>query len=97
MLERRKSEKLADVLLRFMRSEGLESPLGEYRVIEAWPQVAGAQAAKQTTELYIRRQTLFVRLAVPALRTNLMSQRALLVRRLNDIAGVDVITDLRML
>lgn len=97
MLERRKSEKLADVLLRFMRSEGLESPLGEYRVMQAWPEVAGERVAKQTTELYIRRQTLFVRLAVPALRTNLMSQRAILVRRLNAVAGVDVITDLRFL
>ena len=90
MLERRKSEKLSDVLLRFMRSEGLESPLGEYRVMQAWPEVAGERVAKQTTELYIR-------LAVPALRTNLMSQRAILVRRLNAVAGVDVITDLRFL
>ncbi len=97
MLERRKSEKLSDVLLRFVRSEGLESPLGEYRLMQAWPQVVGEQVAKQTTELYIRRQTLFVRLAVPALRANLMASRGVMVRRLNNIAGVDVITDIRFL
>lgn len=93
-MERRKSENLRDVVMRFLRASGLESPLNEYRLIQAWPEVAGELVGEKTTEIYIRNQTLYVKLSMPALRSNLMLARRRLVELLNAKVGATVITEI---
>ena len=92
-MERRKSEAIGDVLQRFLREEGLETPLAQYRVIQAWPQVAGQAVANATTELYIKNQTLYARLTSAVLRSELMMQRQALAYALNQYVQAQVITD----
>lgn len=96
-MERRKSEPLSDVLLRILRNSGLESQLNEYRLLEAWPEVAGSVAASVTTEVCVRNQTLVVRLDNPALRANLLMMRRQLVNQLNARVGASVIVDISFL
>jgi len=93
-MERRQSEALSAVLLRYLREADLEGPLNEYRLLQAWSEVVGETVAKQSTGLYIRNQTLFVHIATPALRANLMMERARLVKRLNQTVKADVITNI---
>ena len=92
-MERRKSEAIGDVLQRFLRQEGLETPLAQYRLIQAWPQVTGKAVAEATTELYIKNQTLYARLTSAVLRSELMMQRQALAYALNQAAQAQVITD----
>ena len=92
-MERRKSEAISDVLQRFLRQEGLETPLAQYRLIQAWPQVAGQAVANATTELYIKNQTLYARLTSAVLRSELMMQRQALAYALNQYVQAQVITD----
>ena len=92
-MERRKSEAIGDVLQRFLRQEGLETPLAQYRLIQAWPQVAGKAVAEATTELYIKNQTLYARLTSAVLRSELMMQRQALAYALNQYVQAQVITD----
>lgn len=93
-MERKKSELLSAVLLRYLRESGLESPLNQYRLVQAWADVAGEAAAAQTRELAIRNQTLVVKIASPALRANLMMRRRQLVQHLNQTVRAEVITDI---
>lgn len=93
-MERRKSEPLTDVLLRFMRQAGLESPLNEYRLVQAWPEVAGKVAAAYTREVFIRNQTLVVRLSSPVVRSELLMRRRELASQLNACVKADVIKDI---
>ncbi len=93
-MERRKSEELSNILLRFMRESGLESPLNQYRLINSWSEVAGESVAKQTSEIFIRNQALYVRIKSPALRANLMMSRQRLVSLLNASVKADVITEI---
>ena len=44
-MERRKEETLGNVVLRYLRLAGLETPLAEHRLVEAWPEVAGEALA----------------------------------------------------
>ncbi len=92
-MERRKSEAIGDVLQRFLRQEGLETPLAQYRLIQAWPQVTGKAVAEATTELYIKNQTLYARLTSAVLRSELMMQRQALAYALNQYVQAQVITD----
>ena len=94
MMKRRKSEPIDEVLMRFSRLYGLESPLNEYRLIEFWPEVAGELIASATTDLYISNQKLIVRLSQPALRADLMMMRNKFVNELNAKVGANVIIDI---
>ena len=92
-MERRKSEAISDVLQRFLRQEGLETPLAQYRLIQAWPQGTGKAVANATAELYIKNQTLYARLTSAVLRSELMMQRQALAYALNQAVQKQVITD----
>ncbi len=92
---RRKTETLRDVVLKLLRDQGLETPILQKRLVEAWPTVAGEAVARYTTGAYVYNQTLFVRLSSPALRADLSMQRQQYVRQLNEAVGERVITDIR--
>lgn len=92
---RKKTETLKDVLLRTLREQGLETPLKQKRLVEAWPEVAGPLVARYTLNTYIYNQTLHVRLSNPALRSDLSMMRQELVKKLNEVVGEQVITDVR--
>lgn len=93
-MERRKAEELGSVIMRYLRLQGLEAPLNEYRLVEAWPAVAGSAVAAYTDSLRIYNQKLYVKLKSPALRANLMMERGRLVRSLNEAVGASVIVDI---
>lgn len=94
-MERRKTEELTGVLQRCLRDSGLETPLNQYRLVQAWPEVAGELAASSTSDIYIRNQTLFVRVQSPVLRQELLMQQRALVKALNDKVGASVIVEVR--
>lgn len=96
-MERRKSEHLSAILLRFLREQGLEGPLLEHRVLASWPVVAGKLVETYTESTAIRNQTLYVKLRSAPLRANLQMRRSELVRLLNEAAGATVIYDIKFM
>lgn len=94
-MERRKSEKIGDVAHRFLRMSGLESPLNEWRLIEAWGEVTGNLVAQRTQDLYISHGMLCVKLSSSVLRSELLLKRRELVKQLNSYVGANVISDIR--
>lgn len=93
-MKRNKTEQVGDILRQFLRQEGLESPLNEYRLIESWKDVVGPAIARYTSNLYIKNQTLHVHLTSSVLRQELMMGRELLIRNLNKTVGSQVIVDI---
>lgn len=93
---RRSVKPLGQVLNQFLRHEGLEAPLQQKRLIDAWDTVVGRMAARYTAEKFIRNQTLYVHLLNPALKQDLMMMRSQLVNRLNASAGANVITEIQI-
>ena len=85
---------IKELVLQNLREQGLETPLLQRRLVEAWPVVAGPVVGRYTSEALIQNQTLVVRLTRPALRTELSMQRTELVRRLNEAVGEQVIADI---
>ena len=87
---------LDEVLKKLLREEGLEMPLLQKRLVDAWEVVTGNVASRYTAEKYIRNQTLFVKITNPALRQDLSMMRTQLVKRLNEQVGSFVISDIRI-
>ena len=94
-MKRRKAEQVGDVVNAFLRQEGLEGPLNEFRLIQSWTEVLGKPVERYTRDLYIRGQTLFVSLSSSVLKSELMMQRTLIVQKLNAAVGAQVITEIR--
>lgn len=92
---RKEVKSIGELILKNLRAQGLETPLQQKRLIEAWPEVMGDMIAGYTQEVFIRNQTLHVRLTNPALRADLSMMRAEIVKKLNTAVGSQVIVEIR--
>lgn len=94
-MRRSNAESLGDIVRIFMRQEGLEAPYNEYKLIEAWSEVNGEGISRYTGDLFIKNQTLVVKILSPVVKNELFMRRTNLVKQLNDKVGAQVITDIR--
>ena len=93
-MRRNDAEQIGDMIRKFFRQNGLESPLNEYRLVQAWKDVVGPAIMRYTSNLYIKNQVLYVHLTSSVLRQELMMGRELLVRNLNQKVGAQVIVNI---
>lgn len=96
-MERRKTESITNLLNTYLREVGLETPLNQHRLIELWPEVMGKTINNYTGELFIKNQTLYVRIKSAALKNDMMMNRSEMVQRLNEAVGAYVITDINFI
>ncbi len=87
------SESLHDALLFFLREQGLETPLLEYRVVQAWAEVMGETINRYTKQVFVRDSKLQVKLTSAPLRQNLMMEHKRIAQKLNEHVGSYVISD----
>ena len=93
-MKRTNTELLRNVILRYLREEGLETPLNEHRAVLAWPRVAGPAIARLTGDVSFRQGTLYVKILRPALRQDLMMGRTQLIRKINAEVGAQVVQNI---
>ncbi len=96
LMFRRDVKSIGDVLNQFLRDQGIETPLLQRRLIDAWETVTGKTVSRYTGDKFIKNQTLFVKITNPALRQDLSMMRSKLVQRLNAEVGAMVIADIRI-
>ena len=88
---------LTDALIAYLRESGLEKPVREVQVEEAWPKVMGDMVTKMTRSVEMKDGMLIVRVNSAALKAQLFENRFELVRKLNEAVGAEVIKDCRIL
>ena len=96
-MRRQNTEQVGAVVAQFLREQGLEKPLLEHRLVEAWPELMGPLVAKYTGKIEIKNGVLLVRITSAALRQELFIARQQLVEKLNQHVGADIISDIRLL
>ena len=92
---RRDVKNIKDLVMQNLRENGLETPLLQKRLVDAWPEVAGPSVACFTREVSIYNQVLYVKLSSPVLRTELSMRRQSYIDKLNHVVGAQIITDIR--
>lgn len=90
-MKRTDSERLSDVVWQYLREQGLEMPLNEYRIIQAWNDVLGKTVSRYTSNLEIHNQTLYVTMTSASLKNEIMMRRTQLAKALNEHVGAQVI------
>lgn len=93
---RRKVQDVNDIVRQILRSQGLETPLLQKRIIDAWDDVMGQTIRQYTGEKFIKNQTLMVKINNPSLRADLNMLRSQLVSKLNNAVGAQVIADVKI-
>lgn len=97
-MKRQNAQSIGEVLVEFLRENGMEKPILERRVVEQWPRVMGETVARLTRSVEVTDGVLYVKLSSAALRSQLFEIRFDLVKKLNEAVGCEgVIRDVRLL
>lgn len=94
---RKNAEEIGNLIRQFLRAEGLETPLNEYRAMRSWEEIAGPTIQKYTGDVFVKNGILNVKIKSPALRQNLNMERTTLAKRINERVGAQVITEVRFI
>jgi predicted nucleic acid-binding Zn ribbon protein len=93
-MERTNIKKISDILKEFLRENKLDIRLKERKVIESWEELMGKTISRATKKIYIKESKLFVVTSSSVVRSELHMLRQEIVRKLNEKAGEEVITEL---
>ncbi len=96
-MRRQQVQSIGDVLAEYLREEGLEKPLLEREIVASWGDIMGDLVSRLTRKVELKDGMLIVRLNSAALKAQLFECRRDVVRKLNEHAGCEVVTDVRFI
>ena len=92
-MQRTNTVSIAQVINELLCEYKIDGKLRETRIISAWSEVLGP-LSKPDDKLYIKNGILFAKLSSSVIRNELYMMRSTLMKRLNEKAGAEVITDI---
>ncbi len=97
-MKRSNIQSISTLIAEVLRESGLERPLMERHIIDAWPKVLGPTIARYTGKISINRGVLYVQITSAPLRQELFNCRFQLVDKLQKAVGCEgIIKDIRLL
>lgn len=97
MDERKRSgeaEPMKDLIDKLMRAYRLQGKLSELEVLDKWEEMMGKAVAMRTEKLYIREKVLHLRMNSSVMREELLHGKAIIIQRVNETAGFEIIRDI---
>ena len=84
---------LKEVLDRWLKAYGYDGKMKEMDVLEAWPEMMGTAVANRTSGIYIKNKKLFLKMDSSVMREELSYGKDVIIQRVNEKAGAEIITD----
>lgn len=84
---------LSEVIDKLLRAYRLDGKMKELDVIEAWPEMMGIAVANRTKEITIRNKVLYLAMDSSVMRDELAYGKQIIIQRINEKAGFEMITD----
>ena len=85
---------LGSIIDKLMKAYGFEKKLKELDVIDAWPELMGKAVAHRTKSLKIRNKVLYISMDSSVMREELLHGKSIIILRVNEFAGTELITDI---
>ncbi len=85
---------LAEALKQFLEQRKLQGKVYALQIEEIWETLMGKTIAQYTSEIKILGHTLFIITHIAPLKQELLYQKNLIIKRVNEALGRDVIKDL---
>jgi predicted nucleic acid-binding Zn ribbon protein len=84
---------LSEVIDKLLRAYRLDGKMKELDVIDAWPEMMGIAVANRTKEISIRNKVLYLTMDSSVMRDELSYGKQIIIQRINEKAGFEMITD----
>ena len=84
---------LKDVIDRWLKAYRLDGKMKELDVISAWPDMMGTAVATRTKEISIRNGTLYLKMESAVMRDELAHGKQVIIERINQKAGFEMINN----
>ncbi|MCH5329066.1 MAG: DUF721 domain-containing protein [Coprobacter sp.] len=93
-MKKQEAQSVGEIISRILSEQKLDIKLNETRLIKSWNTLLGEYVAGYTSKLYIHNRVLYVQLSSAVLRQELSMCRNMLIQKLNNHIGTEVITDI---
>lgn len=85
---------LKEVIDRWLKAYGLDGKMKELDVINAWPELMGPAVANRTKDIRIKNKTLYLTLDSSVMRDELANGKSIIIHRINEKVGFEIINDI---
>ena len=85
---------LKEVIERWLKAYKLDGKMKEIEVVNAWPELMGTAVAHRTKEISIRNKTLYLKMESSVMRDELAHGKSIIIQRVNEHAGFEIINDI---
>ncbi len=93
-MKRTEAQQVGDIINGFLKQENLDSKFDEQRALMLWGEIVGPGINRYTVRRYVKDGVLHIALSSAPLRAEMMLTRSTLVRRINEVIGREVISDI---
>jgi hypothetical protein len=85
---------LSELVQRWLKAYRLEDKMKELDVIQAWPEMMGIAVANRTKKIAIRKKILYLTIDSSVMRDELAHGKSIIIQRVNEKAGFEIIQDI---
>lgn len=94
-MKKKYAQPISDLLTDFLDvNSSLKVKLAEHRAVKAWNELLGEGVSKYTRNIYFKRNILYVHLSSAVLRAELIMNKEGLIVKINEYAGMPVVSDI---
>ena len=84
-------QRISDLIRQFVASNGKDELFRERKVLSIWPSVMGDYITNNTSSVSIKQGVLYVKVLNASLRFELNTSRSLILKKVNDAVGGEVV------
>jgi predicted nucleic acid-binding Zn ribbon protein len=85
---------LKEVIEKFLKAYAWDGKMKEMDIVAAWPELMGIAVANRTKEIRIQNKKLYLTIDSSVMREELLLGKQIIIDRLNDYAGQEIVTDI---
>ncbi len=89
--EKKPDGPMKDLVDRFLRAYRLDGKMDEMNIINNWEEIMGKAIANRTKSVRIHEKVLYLEMDSAVMRDELQQSKSLLILRVNEYAGKDLI------
>jgi len=86
-------EKVGEIIDKLFRAYGLSDKMKEMDIINAWEEMMGKAVSNRTEKIFVSNKVLHIKLNSSVMRDELSYGKQVIIERVNQKAGMEMITD----
>ncbi|MEX2485733.1 MAG: DUF721 domain-containing protein [Brumimicrobium sp.] len=87
------NQEIGKVIDRMLKAYGLDSKMKEMDIINSWEELMGKAVSNRTDKVYIQNKVLHLKLNSSVMRDELLFGKKVIIERVNQKAGYEIVTD----